>query len=209
MVLGSSRRVSSLIDFLSPHVLFADPTLPPPPAPTPGGMRALALAHLAGQGDRTVHGARPASRRLPADPPDPPDPPRPGRGRPAPGPAGDAPGQARRPARRRRLVAGVGQPRGRRGGQPEVRGGTRAADRGPGPGPFLAGALFTPERAGSTPPDTRTAPPGGGAVLGFCANSVPGGLGEFLLAVLPVDQQLHLLTRQLGAHRPVVDEQAE
>src|SRR6185437_5784628 len=61
MVLGSSRRVSSLIDFLSPHVLLADPTLPLPPAPTPGGMRAL--AHLAGQGDRTVHGARLAARR--------------------------------------------------------------------------------------------------------------------------------------------------
>src|SRR6266581_8437231 len=145
MVLGSSRRVSSLIDFLSPHVLLADPTLPPPPAPTLGGMRAL--AHLAGQGDRTVHGARPASRRLPADPPDPPDPPRPGRDRPAPGTAGDAPGQARRPPRRRRLVAGVGQPGGRRGGQPEVRGGTRVAHRGPGTGPLLAGALLTPERA--------------------------------------------------------------
>src|SRR6185312_6421151 len=160
MVLGSSRRVSSLIDFLSPHVLLADPTLPLPPAPTPGGMRGL--AHLAGQGDRTVHGARPASRRLPADPPHPPDPRRPGRGRPAPGPAGDAPGQARR----RGLVARVGQPGGRRGGQPEVRSGARAAHRGPGPGPLLAGALFTPERAGYTPPHTRTAPPGGGAVLG-------------------------------------------
>src|SRR6476659_6134245 len=67
IVLGSSRRVSSLIDFLSPHVLLADPTLPLPPALTPGGMRAL--AHLACQGDRKVHGARPASRRLPADPP--------------------------------------------------------------------------------------------------------------------------------------------
>src|ERR1700760_3747465 len=165
MVLGSSRRVSSLIDFLSPHVLLADPTLPLPPAPTPGGMRAM--AHLAGQGDRTVHGARLASRRLPADPPHPPDPPRPGCGRPAPGPAGDAPGQARRPARRRRLVAGVGQPGGGRGGQPEGRGGARAAHRGPGPGPLLAGALFTPERAGYPPPHTRTAPPGGGAVLEF------------------------------------------
>src|SRR5262249_33625577 len=66
------------------------------------------------------------------------------------------------------LVAGVGQPGGRRGGQPEVRGGTRAAHRGPGPGPLLAGALFTPERAGYPPPHTRTAPPGGGAVLGSC-----------------------------------------
>ena len=54
----------------------------------------------------------------------------------------------------------------RRAGQPEVRGGTRAAHRGPGPGPLLAGALFTPERAGYMPPHTRTAPPGGGAVLG-------------------------------------------
>src|SRR2546429_9925416 len=124
-------------DVLTRHQPF-----PPPPAPTLGGMRGL--AHLAGQGDRTVHGARPASRRLPADPPDPPDPPRPGRGRPAPGPAGDAPGQARRAPRWRRLVAGVGQPGGRRGGQPEVRGGTRVAHRGPGPGPVLADALLTP-----------------------------------------------------------------
>src|SRR5438105_3098152 len=148
MVLGSSRRVSSLIDFLSPHVLLADPTLPRPPAPTPGGMRAL--AHLAGQGDRTVHGARPASRRLPADPPDPPDPPRPGRGRPAPGAAGDAHRQARRPPGRRRLVAGVGQPGGgRRGGQLAVRGGTRAAHRGPGPGPLLA--IIIPNGPGIRP----------------------------------------------------------
>src|SRR5438046_3975154 len=158
MVLGSSRRVSSLIDFLSPHVLLADPTLPPPPAPTLGGMRAL--AHLAGQGDRTVHGARPASRRLPANPPDPPDPPRPGRDRQAPGTAGDAPGQAGRPPGRRRLVAGVGQPGGRRGRQPTLRGGARAAHRGPGSGPLLAAPLIIhPERAGYTPPHTRTAPP--------------------------------------------------
>src|SRR6266853_4020635 len=167
MVLGSSRRVSSLIDFLSPHVLLAEPTLPPPPSPTLGGMRAL--AHLAGQGDRTVHGARPASRRLPADPPHPPDPPRPDRGRQAPGTAGDAPGQARRPPRRRRLVAGVGQLGGRRGGQPAVRGGARAAHRGPGTGPLLADAPFTSERAWFPPPRTRERPRrGGGAVLGSC-----------------------------------------
>src|SRR6185312_823005 len=156
MVLGSSRRVSSLIDFLSPHVLLADPTLPPPPAPTLGGMHAL--AHLAGQGDRTVHGARPASRRLPADPADPPDPPRPGRGGQAPGTPGDAPGQAGRPPGRRRLVAGVGQPGGRRGRQPALRSGARAAHRGPGPGPLLAGAFFTSERAGYPPPRTRERP---------------------------------------------------
>src|SRR5437588_3667169 len=163
MVLGSSRRVSSLIDFLSPHVLLADPTLPRPPAPTLGGMRGL--AHLAGQGDRTVHGARPASRRLPADPPDPPDPPRPGRDRPAPGTAGAAPGQAGRPPGRRRLVAGVGQPGGRRGGQPALRGGARAAHRGPGAGPLLAGPLFIPNGPGMRPRTRERPRRGDGAVL--------------------------------------------
>src|SRR5580704_18065940 len=163
MVLGSSRRVSSLIDFLSPHVLLADPTLPAPPAPTLGGMRAL--AHLAGQGDRTVHGARPASRRLPADPPDPPDPPRPGRGRQAPGTAGDAPGQTGRPPGRRRLVAGVGQPGGRRGGQPAFRGGARAAHRGPGAGPLLASPLFIPNGPGIRPRTRERPRRGDGAVL--------------------------------------------
>src|SRR5947207_14265549 len=177
MVLGSSRRVSSLIGFLSPHVLLADPTLPLPPALTPGGMRAL--AHLAGQGDRTVHGARLASRRLPADPPHPPDPPRAGRGRPAPGPTRDAPGQARRPARRRRLVAGVGQPGGRRGGQPEVRGGARVAHRGPGPGPLLAGALFSPERAGYPPPAHENGPAGRRGRSRCPATSVAGGGRKF------------------------------
>src|SRR5881394_833056 len=95
-----------------------------------------ALAHLAGQGDRTVHGARLVSRRLPADPPHPPDPPRPGRGRPAPGPAGDGPGQ------------------------------------------LLAGALFTPERAGYTPPHTRTAPPGRRGRSRFLRELSDGGLRE-------------------------------
>src|SRR5271154_6796881 len=109
MAFGSSRRVSSLIDSLSPTRELADPTLPPPPVPTPGGptpggIRALAPAP--GQGRRTVHGARPAPRRLAAGPAHPPDPPRPDRARPAPGPAGPAHRQARRPPRRRRLGAG-------------------------------------------------------------------------------------------------------
>src|SRR6266566_9341405 len=156
MLLGSSRRVSSLIDFLSPHVLLADPTLPPPPAPTLGGMRAL--AHLAGQGDRTVHGARPASRRLPADPPDPPDPPRPGRDRQAPGAAGDAHRQARRPPRRRRLVARLGQPGCGRRGQPALRGGAGAAHRGPRAGPLLAAAFFISRTGGYHAPLKRERP---------------------------------------------------
>jgi len=41
------------------------------------------------------------------------------------------------------------------------------------------------------------------------ANSVVGSGRKFLLAALPVDQQEHLVTRQLGAHRPQVDGHAE
>src|SRR3984893_4145588 len=159
MVLGSSRRVSSLIDFLSPHVLLADPTLPPPPAPTLGGMHAL--AHLAGQGDRTVHGARPASRPLPADPPDPPAPRTAGRGSWSGGP----------PARPTAAGGWSRTTRGPARWTADASGSCPGRSSRAGCWPATGGRALYPERAGYTPPHTRTAPPGRRGRSALSANS--------------------------------------
>ena len=67
------------------------------------------------------------------------------------------------------------------------------------PGPLIEGRVLArywrarslhPERAGYTPPHTRTAPPGRRGRSCVRANSVvDAGVGQFVLSGLPVDQQ--------------------
>src|SRR5689334_11822505 len=131
-----------------------------------------ALAAPAGRGRRAVHAPRAAPGRLAARVAYPAGPAGPGRARLAPREARLPAGQARRLARSGGgrgggwVVAGVGQPRGRRGGQRPLRPGAGRKDSGGGAGPLLAAAPPPVARLKSS----RT-------VAGSTAAALPGARG--------------------------------
>src|SRR5262249_32079212 len=116
-----------------------------------------ALATLVRYGGRAIHGASPASRRLASFVPND----RSGapvartrradRGCPPSGASRHADRQARSAAGAGRLVAGLRQPAGGRGGQPRLRRGAPVADRGAAAAALSPGTPTRPVIAGAGP----------------------------------------------------------
>ena len=86
------------------------------------------------------------------------------------------------------------------------------------PGPLIEGRVLVrywrarsllPNGPGIRPRTRERPRRAAGPFWSFCVNSVVGSGRKFLLAALLVDEQQHLVTRQLGAHRPQVDGHAE
>src|SRR5580692_2443794 len=136
---AASRRVSSLIDSLSPYQISKVSLLTL--LVQRGGKRGCPpepLAGPSGGGGGGIHDTRAAARRLAAGVAHRPGPPRSGGARLASSAAGFPARQAGRVARARGLVAGLGQPGRGRGRQHPLRPGAGGEDRGPGAVAVLA-----------------------------------------------------------------------